>query len=378
VIPGDLGAALSAAVTELAADGDLPPSAAGSPAAGTWRPAQDGDPAGYASTLPIVISRSTGQHPAAIAELLAARLRTLDWIAAAVPARAGFLTITVTAAALAAVAARTVAAGPSCARSDVLAGTTVQAGALPALDGEAGWHAAWAAQRASLTGRLAVAAGATAQGGPGPSGSGVSPGDAVSAQGSTEHSGGERRAAQPMSPGIGAGDLPGAVAYSGEDAVRYLLARTTPAGRAALGAAPHVSYLVTDHYYGVMLAHADAAATGRWADGLGLTGAGRPDRMTALLDRPQERVLLGLLSWLQERVSSAGRGGRPHELPKYLEQVAAAWLDCRQGCPALPFGGRAAPRELDGIAARLLLAEAVRAVLAAGAGLIGITAWPRT
>jgi arginyl-tRNA synthetase len=351
VIPGDLGAALSAAITVLVADGDLPPSAAGASAAGTWRPARDGDPAGYASTLPIVISRSTGQHPAATAELLAGRLRALDWVAAAVPAQAGFLTIMVTAAALAAVAARTAAAGPSCARSDVLAGTTVQAAALPALGGEAGWHAAWDAQRAGLTCRLAVAAGAT------------------------ELPGGERGTVAAMSPETGG--LRDAVDYSGEDAVRYLLARTTPAGRAALGVAPHVTYLSTDPYYGVMFAHADAVATGRWADALGLTGAGRPDRLAALLDRPQERVLLGLLSWLQERVSSAGRGSRPHELPRYLEQVAAAWLDCRESCPALPFGGRAAPKELDGIAARLLLAEAVRAVLAAGAGLIGITTWQR-
>jgi arginyl-tRNA synthetase len=96
-----------------------------------------------------------------------------------------------------------------------------------------------------------------------------------------------------------------------------------------------------------------------------------------LLGQPEQRSLLGLLCWLPERVSSAGRGGRPHELPRYLERVAAAWLACRESCPALPFGGRAAPREPDGIAARLLLAGAVRAVLAAGADLIGIEARAR-
>jgi arginyl-tRNA synthetase len=355
VIPGDLSAELSAAITALIAEGDLPASAAGASAAGTWRPAPGGDPAGYATSLPIVLSRATGQHPATIAGLLAARLDRVGWIAAAHPAAAGFLTITVSADALAAVAVRTEAAGPACARSDALAGTTVAAAALPALPADS-WPAAWHAQRAGLTCRLAVAAGAVEE---------------------QEPSGRERMAPAGTPPATGAGSLRAAVAYSGEDAVRYLLARTTPAGRTALGGAADVSYLLTDPYYAVMLAHADAAAAGRWATALGLAGLAVPVRLAALLGLPQQRSLLGLLSWLPERVSSAGRGGRPHELPRYLERVAAAWLECRQSCPALPFGGRAAPDGPDGIAARLLLAAAARAVLAAGAGLIGIEARAR-
>ncbi len=355
MIPGDLGAELSSAIAALIADGQLPATAARVAAAGTWRPAPDGDPAGYATSLPIALSRATGQHPAAIARLLAARLGPAGWITAAQPAAAGFLTIKVSEDALAAVAARTAAAGLSCARSEVLAGTTVKAAALPRLPADS-WQAAWHAQRAGLTCRLAVAAGATEEQHP---------------------SGRERRAAPAMPPAADAGSLRAAVAYSGEDAVRYLLARTTPSRRAAVGRAPGVTYLVADPYYAVMLAHADAVAAGRWATALGLGGVAVPDRLAALLSQPRQRSVLGLLSWLPERVSSAGRGGRPHELARYLERLAAAWLDCRESCPALPFGGRAAAAGPDGVAARLLLAAAVRAVLAAGAGLIGIEARTR-
>jgi arginyl-tRNA synthetase len=355
VIPADLGAELSAAIAALVADGDLPASAATVQAAGTWRPAQDGDPVRYATTLPIAISRATGQQPPEIAALLARRLRPVGWITAAHYADARFLTLTVSDDALAAVAVRTAAAGPSCAYSDALAGTTVTAASLPALPGDAGWQTAWDAQRAGLTCRLAVAAGASTK----------------------DLQGGERGEHAGMPPATGASSLRAAVSYCGEDAVRYRLARTTPAGRATLAAPWHVSYLRTDPYYAVMLAHTDAAAAGRWAAALGLTAVAPPDRLAVLLDQPQQRALLGLLSWLAERVSSAGRGGRPHELPRYLERVAAAWLECRESCPALPFGGRAAAAEPAGIAARLLLAEAVRATLAAGTGLIGITAMAR-
>jgi arginyl-tRNA synthetase len=82
--------------------------------------------------------------------------------------------------------------------------------------------------------------------------------------------------------------------------------------------------------------------------------------------------LLGVLSWFPLRVGAAARRSRPAELPHYLEQVAAAWTDCRLACPALPFGGAAAPRTPAHRAARLELADAVRTVLAAGLALTGI------
>jgi hypothetical protein len=52
------------------------------------------------------------------------------------------------------------------------------------------------------------------------------------------------------------------------------------------------------------------------------------------------------------------------------------WLECSQACPALPFRGAAAPAVATGTlaAARLGLADAARAALACGLGLLGIAA----
>ena len=54
--------------------------------------------------------------------------------------------------------------------------------------------------------------------------------------------------------------------------------------------------------------------------------------------------------------------------------VAAAWMTCKQEAPALPFGGEARRADPEVASARLLLADADQAVLAAGLALTGITA----
>jgi hypothetical protein len=175
-----------------------------------------------------------------------------------------------------------------------------------------------------------------------------------------------------------------AVAYAGADAVRYWLARM-PAARAGQlsrpvsvardpgrprAAVPYSAepYLARD-LAAVTFARADAAATGRWAAELGLAPLGPPD--AGQLAGPAEIELLTQLSWLAERVAAAGRR-QPDGLPRYLERLAAAWLDCRDSCPALPFGGRAAPGEAAGVSARLWLARATATALAAGLDLIGV------
>jgi arginyl-tRNA synthetase len=131
---------------------------------------------------------------------------------------------------------------------------------------------------------------------------------------------------------------------------------------------------LSNPWYAVTFAQADAARAGRWAAALGL-GHDEPDppaeRLAELLGGPAEVVLLSRLSWLGERVAGAARGARPAGLAHYLEELAAAWLDCREACPALPFGGAAAPREAAGTGARLLLARATATALDAGLGLIG-------
>jgi arginyl-tRNA synthetase len=112
----------------------------------------------------------------------------------------------------------------------------------------------------------------------------------------------------------------------------------------------------------------------RWAADLGLESAEITDGLGGQLSSKAERALLGLLSFLPIRVAAAARRRRPDELPRYLEQVSAAWLACRLQAPALPFGGRAAPRDLDQAGARLVLARAVAAVIAAGLELTGVAA----
>ena len=159
-----------------------------------------------------------------------------------------------------------------------------------------------------------------------------------------------------------------AAAYFGVDAVRYQLARTLP-GR--LGSLTWAEGQPGEHA-AVQLAHGEAASTLRWAADLGVAPPVPAQSAFWLLDSATERALLGLLSWFPLRVAAAARRGRPAEIPRYLEQVAAAWTACRLACPALPFAGPAAGREPALEQARLMLADAVRIVLAAGMALIGI------
>jgi arginyl-tRNA synthetase len=348
VITGDLDAELVNALRALAGEGKLPVQAATFRATGTWRPAPGDDPAAYATSLPFAIARHAGGDTAGIATALAARIAAVPWVTAAEPSGAGYLTITVTDAALASVAGRIVAAGTGCARSDLLRGTVVTIGPWPEPAAAPNWRQAWQQQAAAMVARLAECAGASA----------------------ADVLGGERGAA-------GADLLPpadspvaAAVAYFGADAVRYRLARTLPGRADDLGRA--ASW--TDHLATVQLAHGEAASTLRWAGELGLS---RADTGGAWRATNEEHRLLGLLSWLPERVASAARRERPAELPRFLEQVAAAWTACRLASPALPFGGAAAAGDPRVTAARLMLADAVRAALAAGLTLTGITAADR-
>jgi hypothetical protein len=394
VIPADLGAELAIAVGELASAGYLPASATSRTAAGTWRPVPPapvaaGRPpaaggASYATSLPFDLARLAGRAPADVAARLAPAVRRAGWVTSAEPTGPGYLTIGVTAAALAAVAVRVTEAGPACVRSDALRGDRRPAPPLPDLAAAASWRQAWRDQAAALGGRLARAAGATLflPGGAAPGGA-VPAGDAVLEDAAPE---GEVGGGDVGGGAVPAGDgtVAAAVAYAGADAVRYWLARM-PAARAGRlswpvsvtrdparprAAVPYSAppYLARD-LAAVSFARADAAATGRWAAELGLARLGPPD--PGRLAGPAEIELLTQLSWLAERVAAAGRG-QPDGLPRCLERLAAAWLDCRDSCPALPFGGHAAPGDAAGVSARLWLARAAATALAAGLGLVGV------
>lgn len=343
MITGDLGRAL------------------GLDASGTWRPPPGGPgsaPGTYATSLPFRIARSAGGQPQQVAAGLAARLRAAEWVTSASVTGSGYLTVTVSPESLAALAVRVPAAGAACAASSALRGSCFPAPACddPASAGD--WPQAWDRVTSAVTARLAAAAGAQIK-------------KATIVQ--------ERlprpALAPPASVQAGSQAQPAAaVAAAGADAVRYALIRT-PAHR--VGQADPMKYVrnsLENPLFAIRYAHARAASVLRWAGDLG-TDRGAPGAARLeLLGHPTERELLDAISWLPERVASAARRRRPDALARYLEWLAGRWLGCSENCPALPFGGRSAPRHPDGIAARLWLAAAVQTVLATCLRLAGVAA----
>jgi arginyl-tRNA synthetase len=351
MIPGDIGAELARAIDAAVADGELPPGArARSGAAGTWRPAPaaaGGGPRTYATSLPFVLAEATGLAAVPVAARLADRLRGVSWIAAASVTGNGYLTVAVTADTLAALAVRATQAGNRCASSDALAGTEFSGPADAALASAATWAQAWRGVREVATAWLAAAAGAKVNVKTDP--------------------------AAPAGPGgPESGPVAAAVAFAGEDAIRYALARTRTGRAVRIDAASSVKQVLDHPFFAVCFSHADSASMLRWAGDLGF-GPGPPGEFEpSLLALAPEQRLLAAISWLPERAAGAARRGQPHEFARYLEGLAGAYLDCRGSCPALPFLGSAAPRAAAGVAARLWLASAAGAALGAGLRLLGI------
>jgi arginyl-tRNA synthetase len=331
VIPGDIAAAL------------------GVSASGTWRPAPPGvggAPGTYATSLAFRLGEATGRAPGEVAAGLAAALEPVAWISAASVARGGYLTVTVTPDALARLAVRVPAAGAACADSDALRGTSLAAPAAAGLASAASWDEARRRLAAEITGRLAMVAGAKVK--------------------VKDYS--ERRRH------FGLPALAVAVAFAGPGAVRYALARTRPGRQAAIDAAACARNDLGNPFFAVRYAHAHAASVLRWAADLDVD-RGRPEAFRPdLLGQPGERELLDLLSWLPERAAGAARRRRPDAFARYLEDLAAAWLECWERSPALPFGGRSASADAPQAAARLWLAAAAQTALATGIGLIGVAA----
>jgi arginyl-tRNA synthetase len=325
VIPGDIAAAL------------------GVRASGTWRPVPGGAPGSYATSLAFLMAAHTGEDPAGIAAGLAGRLHGEPWIEGACVTGGGYLTVTVTTAALTGLAVRVTEAGAACAASDALRGTSVPA---PASDDPA-TAPTWAAARRlvadAVTACAAQCSGATLFDRPERD---ASPGQAVAA----------------------------AVAFAGQDPVRYALARSAPAGERPIDAALLVPYGLSSPFFLVRYAHAQAASVRRWADDLGIERGGFRGE---LLSHPGELGLLDAMSWLPERVAAAARRRRPDVLARHVEHLASAWLDCAQCHPALPFGGRRAAREPAEASSRLWLAAAAQTAIAAGLRILGVAAPPR-
>jgi arginyl-tRNA synthetase len=356
VIPGDIGREL------------------GLRTAGTWRRAPGHGPGTYATSVPFDRAREAGQPPEQVARTLAARLAGTEWITEASVTGGGYLTVTVTPAALEYLAVRVPAAGAACAASDALQGTEV---AAPPEISPSTWDDAWQVVAAQATARLAEAAGATV--------------DADECEDECEfdvhrtapnsHSsraraggGGQRARAGGGGQRAGAG-AGGGVAWAGAEAVRYALART-PRNRAGTGidAGRYVQNNFDSPYFTVRYAHAYAASVLRWAADLGIERGSAEEFRPGHLRQPPELEVLGIISFMPERGAGAARLRRPDAFARYLEGLAAAWLSCREECPALPFGGRSAPREGPAVAARLWLAAAAQTALETGLGLLGVAA----
>jgi arginyl-tRNA synthetase len=331
VIPGDIGREL------------------GVRAAGTWRPAPPGAggaPGTYASSLPFLTAGASGEEPGDVAAALAARLRRVAWIAAASVTGGGYLTVTVIPEALAGLAVRVPTAGDACAASDALCGTGFVVPAAADPGSAATWAQAHEQVTAAITGGLAEAAGATVK---------------------------RQRLPQQTPPPAQAAPA-AAVAFAGTDAVRYALAQARPARSELADAKRWVRHDFSSPFFTVRYAHAHAASVLRWGADLGVN-RGRPEAFRPeLLAHPSELRFLDIMSWLPERVASAGRRRRPDAFTRYLESLGRAWLDCREDCPALPFGGRSAPRDAAGAAARLWLAAAAQTALGTGLRLLGVAA----
>ncbi len=346
MITAELRQAIVAAAGPAAANPDADPEA-GDP---LLRPGPA--PGSYASSLPF---RLRARDPRAAAADLADRLRREPWIARAEVTGPGYLTVAVTHDALAGLAVRIARAGPACAASDALRGRAVAAPPPADPAAEPGWPRARAALAAELTARLAAAAGATVS------------------------SGAERALLPPSGPPPRppGQDSPvaAAVRYAGADAVRFALARMPPGGTAP-EAAVIARHVLANPAYAVQYAHAAAAAVLRWAAALGTTPAGFRPR---LLAGPGELALLDVLSWLPERVAAAARRGRPDEFAGYLEELAARTIETMNTTGftimAGGSGGSPPPAGTIGISSeRLWLADAARTGLAAGLGLLGVSA----
>ena len=330
-------------------------------------------PAGIPGSYAASVALTLGASPRAIAEVLAAALASEQWIANVEVTGPGYLTVAVTPEALAAVAGNVTAEGAACVTSDALTGVSVPAAPPGDPLAAATWEEAGAALAARLTARLAAAAGATV----------------------AEFAASERNrltlppdpsSSDPPEPFTGASpgsDIAGAVAFAGRDAVLFTLARAVPGQPPRVDPAIIARHVPGNPAYAVRYAHARAASGVRWAAAssaadtigsreapprlladppelLGIGGyGGSPPRKTA--------ALLDALSWLPERVATAARRGRPDEFARYLEDLASVTVDVLSSAS---HPGIATAPGSD----RLTLAVAARTGLAAGLGLLEVTA----
>jgi arginyl-tRNA synthetase len=315
------------------------------------------DPGLRPTGIPGQYASSVALATPGIATTLAAALSAEPWIAKAEVTGLGYLTVTVTPEALAALPERIAAAGPACAASEALRGVIVPAPPPGDPLAVGGWEEARRALATQLTARLATAAGARMAPRRDEGWEGFHERELTGPGGEAAVRSGERGAVP------GAMEVAAAVAFAGADAVRFSLARAVPGRAVRIDAGVIARHVPDNPAYAVRYAHARAASGVRWA-AIPTAVEAAPPRPPA---DPGELALLDALSWLPERVAVAARRGRPDEFARYLEELASVSI------AALTSGGHQGRARAPGTD-KPALARAAQAGLAAGLELLGVSA----
>lgn len=159
-------------------------------------------------------------------------------------------------------------------------------------------------------------------------------------------------------------DLVGAI---GVDAARYALARQSTDSNIDIDLDRWATRSNDNPVFTVQYAHARVSSLLRNAADLGVVAASHPD----LLVHEKEGLLLRALAEFPRVVTSAAELRAPHRVARYLEELAGTYHRFYDNCRVLPMGDEPAG---DLHAARLLLVDATRVVLANGLGLLGVSA----
>ncbi len=155
----------------------------------------------------------------------------------------------------------------------------------------------------------------------------------------------------------------------GVDAARYSLARSSVDSALDIDIDLLSSHTNANPVYYVQYAHARQASLLRGAADLGLSLD--PDADVTLLSHEREGDLLRALGEFPRIVAAAAAARAPHRVARYLEELAGIYHRFYDACRVLPQGDEE-PSPLN--AARLVLVEATRIVIANGLGLLGVSA----
>ncbi len=153
----------------------------------------------------------------------------------------------------------------------------------------------------------------------------------------------------------------------GVDASRYALARYSSDSMIDIDLDLWAKQSNDNPVFTVQYAHARVSSLLRNAADLGVTAASHPE----LLTHEKEGELLRALAEFPRVVNSAADLRQPHRIARYLEELAGKYHRFYDNCRVLPMGDEQ-PGDLH--AARLLLVDATRVVLANGLHLLGVSA----